>query len=86
MDFLDFEITGARPGEVARVTLDGVESDVLLMTASNVNAYKQHRRFEYWGGHYNSSPAVIPIPRPGNWHVLVVPSPGGRVQATLHVV
>jgi hypothetical protein len=86
MDFLDFEITSARPGALARVTLEGVESDVLLMTASNVNAYKQGRRFEYWGGHYNTSLAVIPIPHPGNWHVLVAPGIGGRVRATIQVV
>jgi hypothetical protein len=86
MNFLDFEITGTQSGAVAHVTLDGVESDVLLMTASNVNAYKQGRRFEYWGGHFNASPAVIPIPQSGNWHVLVVPSPGGQVHATLQIV
>ena len=86
MNFLDFEIKGARTGSVARVTLDGVESDVMLMTESNVNAYKQGRRFEYFGGHYTASPAVIPIPHSGNWHVVVVPGAGGRVRATLQVV
>jgi hypothetical protein len=86
MDFLDFEITAARLDAVAQITLEGVESDVLLMTASNVNAYKQGRQFEYWGGHYDTSLAVIPIPHPGTWHVLVVPGFGGRVHASLEVV
>jgi len=39
----------------------------------------------YYGGHYRKSPARIRVPSAGGWHVIVVPSPGGRVHARVSV-
>ena len=71
---------------VAVVTLRGVECDVMILNRTNYERFRRGSSFEYRGGHYKRSPARLPLPDRGEWHVVVVPGQGGRVEATLAVI
>jgi Domain of unknown function (DUF1883) len=86
VNFLDFDLGWREARSVVNVTLSGVESDVLLVSATDAQRYGQGQQVQYWGGHYRRSPAVIRVPNSGNWHVLVVPGLGGRVEASVKVL
>ena len=86
MNFLDFDLEVCSRGDTALVNLTGLESDVLLMESSDVSRYRSGMRIKYWGGHYDKSPIRLVIPQHGNWHVVVVPGPGGTVQASVQVL
>lgn len=85
MNYLDFDLGHLSGGDVVTVSISGVESDVMLMTASDVHRFAGGGRVAYWGGHYRTSPAEIGVPSTGAWHVVVVPGPGGRVEANVSV-
>jgi Domain of unknown function (DUF1883) len=85
MNYLDFDLGALSGGESVTVILRGVESDVMLMTASDVQRFASGNQVTYWGGHYRSSPAVVHVPNAGTWHVLVIPGLGGRVEAEVGV-
>lgn len=85
MNYLDFDLGNRSGGESVSVALSGVESDVMLMTPADVQRYAAGQQATYYGGHYLKSPARIRVPNAGAWHVIVVPSLGGRVQARVSV-
>lgn len=85
MNYLDFDLGHLSGGEVVTVGLKGVESDVMLMSESDVRTFASGGRITYWGGHYRRSPAVISVPSAGSWHLVVVPGLGGRVEANVSV-
>jgi hypothetical protein len=86
MNFLDLDLGWNESGSIVLVTLEGVESDVMLVSSSDVSRFKSGQRISYWGGHYKRSPARLRVPSSGHWHVLVVPGPGGRVRAAARVL
>jgi len=74
-DFLHKKITlGTHQG--VRVDIDHA-ANVMLLTELNFQNYKNGRAYDYYGGHYRSSPAVIRPPRAGTYHV-VIDLGGGR--------
>ena len=85
VNYLNFDLGSLSGGESVSVALTGVESDVMLMTPADVRRYSAGQQATYYGGHYRKSPARIRVPGPGAWHVIVVPGPGGRVQARVSV-
>ena len=85
MKFLDFDLGHLSGGETVTVTLSGVESDVMVMSATDVSDFAAGRRITYWGGHYRQSPAKIGVPSAGAWHAVVIPGRGGRVEARVSV-
>ena len=85
MNYLDFDLGRLAGGELVTVALSGVESDVMLLSGSDVNRFAGGGQVKYWGGHYRRSPATIGVPSAGEWHVVVIPGPGGRVQANVSV-
>lgn len=84
MNFLDVDLGSRSGGETVTVALQGVESDVMLMSASDVRNFATGGRFSYSGGHYKQSPVRLTVPAPGSWHVVVVPI-GGHVEASVSV-
>ncbi|CAI0745037.1 MULTISPECIES: DUF1883 domain-containing protein [Serratia] len=62
-------------GDIVRATCSH-QLNVLLMTESNFNNYRNGRRAEYVGGLCKRSPADIQVPHSGIWYV-VIQSPGG---------
>jgi hypothetical protein len=85
VNFVKFPIGNRSGGEIVTVTLRGVESDVMLMTDSNLSSFSSGRQATYIGGHTKSSPVRLAVPSAGSWNVVVVPGPGGRVQASVSV-
>jgi len=85
MKFLHWEIQ-ADEGAVVRVELDR-QANVRLLDDSNFSAYRSGRRHRYQGGLMTRSPATIPVPHSGHWHVVVdVGGYGGRVAASVSVI
>lgn len=85
MKYLDFDLGSLSGGEAVAVTLRGVESDVMLMSAADVHSFAAGGRYSYRGGHYRQSPVRLAVPAAGAWHVVVVPT-GGRVEACVTVL
>lgn len=80
MDHLHFEVTLRSSGSV-RVELDQ-QSNVRVMSDSEYRSYCRGGSHRYHGGFYTRSPAIIPIPSGGRWHVAVdLGDRSGRVSA-----
>ncbi len=63
------------------VTMNGVESDVVLVDYDNLSRFESGQSYRYEeGGHYKRSPARLTAPRTGDWYAVVRPR-GGRVKA-----
>ena len=56
-------------GDIVVVTISGNAANVRLLDSTNFQNYKSGRRHSFHGGLITRSPAEIPIPRSGNWHV-----------------
>ncbi len=85
MNYLDFDLGQLAGGESVLVELAGVESDVMLMTTTEVRNFAAGRSTQYFGGHSRRSPVRLGVPSAGHWHVVVVPGPGGQVRASVRV-
>lgn len=70
-----YDLKHQRKGAVAVVSLDK-RMNVRLMTMSDYRAFKSGRNSRAIGGYAKSSPVRIPIPRDGNW-VVVLDNGGG---------
>jgi Domain of unknown function (DUF1883) len=86
MNFLKFPLHHQNSGTVVEVTLRGVESDVFLVDDPNLRQLERGGQVRYHGGHYNGSPVRLRVPSSGNWTAVVIPSPGGTVQAAARVI
>jgi hypothetical protein len=53
VNYLDFDLGYLTGGEVVTVSLSGVESDVMLMSGSDVHRFATGGQINYWGGHYS---------------------------------
>jgi hypothetical protein len=73
--------------DVVEVTLDH-PANVLLLNTTQFAEYRNRKPFRYEaGGYYKTTPARIPAPYPGPWHVVVDLGGGpGQVRAFLRVV
>lgn len=58
-------------GDRVQITLKGSAANVKLMDYSNLQNYKNGRKHSYYGGLITRSPAVIPVPRDGDWYLTV---------------
>jgi hypothetical protein len=47
------------------------QSEVLLVDDENYEKRKLGLDYKAVGGHFTSSPALIPVPRPGLWHLVI---------------
>lgn len=69
--FLHTDLGYRKHGEIVEVTLSGNAANVLLLDSSNFLAYKNRRRYTYYGGLAKISPVRLPIPSNGHWHIAV---------------
>lgn len=87
MNFTQYDLGSRRGGEIVEVTLQGTAANVELLDSSNLSAFKSGRRHSFYGGRYRRSPARIPIPRSGRWHVVVhLGGFGGSVSSGVRVL
>jgi hypothetical protein len=56
--------------DVVEVTLDH-PANVMLLSPSDFDAYRNGREFRYEGGYARSSPIRIAAPHAGIWHLVV---------------
>lgn len=71
MNFQHYNLGYRSAGDVVVVTLQGSAANVRLMQATDFNNYRNGRRHHYYGGLQKRSPARIPVPNSGTWHVTV---------------
>jgi Domain of unknown function (DUF1883) len=73
--------------EVVEVILDH-PANVMLLKPAEFTEYRNRKPFRYTAGvYYKETPARIPAPYPGPWHVVVDLGGGaGRVRASLRVL
>jgi hypothetical protein len=84
MKFLHWEVD-AGPDDVIQVELSR-QANVLLLDDPNFSAYRGGRRYRYFGGHAERTPATLVPPRSGRWHVVVdLGGYPGHVEASVAV-
>ncbi len=86
MNYLHWKIDAPAQGATVVVTLKGVESDVLILDRMNFDRFRRGNSFQYFGGHYKRSPARLRIPSAGEWYAVVIPSLGGKIEASVQVL
>lgn len=85
MNFLDYPVQ-ARQGDVVEVTLDHA-ANVRLRDASNFQRYRRGEAHRYHGGYMTHSPARLPVPHAGSWHVVVdLGGYAGQVRASVSLL
>ena len=84
MDFLHSEFHGGRDC-VVLVNLDK-QANVMLLDDSSFAAYRQGRRFSYYGGWMARSPVRLVPPHQGHWNVVVdLGGNSGTIRASVRV-
>ena len=71
MQFNHWDLGHRNRGDIVVVNISGNAANVRLLDSSNFQNYKSGRRHHYYGGLMTRSPAEIPIPHSGNWHVAI---------------
>ena len=57
-------------GDLVRLDCD-TQCNFMILDDSNFSAYRNGRRYKYYGGHYKRFPAQIAVPYPGHWNVVI---------------
>lgn len=50
-------------------------SNVFLVDSSNFKKYQARQRFNYYGGHFTTTPVTVSAPKAGRWYLIVNGSP-----------
>ena len=56
--------------DVVRLDCD-TQCNFMLTDDSNFSSYKRGGKFEYFGGKFTHFPAMITVPRTGDWNVTI---------------
>lgn len=87
MKFTHYDLGYFHGGEIVEVRLSGTEANVMLLDTVNFNAYRNDRQFQYYGGHFTTSPVRIKVPYSAYWHVVVdLGGYVGTVQSSIRVL
>lgn len=87
MKFLHHDLGVLDAGSVVIAELSGTEANVLLLDDANLNRYQRRDRYRYLGGHFTRSPARIPVPTTGHWHVVIdLGGYAGHLNASVRVI
>lgn len=87
MKFTHYDLGQVPGGSTVRVTLSGTEANVSLLDSANLDRYRNGGSFDYRGGHFHQSPAVIAVPHSGHWHVAVdLGGYAGHVESAVEVL
>lgn len=68
--YTHYDLEEQPAGALIEVTLSAV-NNVRLMTEPNFQRFKEVLDFKYLGGIAKVSPALLMVPEPGHWHVVV---------------
>ena len=87
MRFNHWSLGHRNQGDIIVVTISGNAANVRLLDSTNFQNYKSGRRHNFHGGLITRSPAEIPIPRSGSWHVAIdMQGLRGQSRASVSVV
>jgi hypothetical protein len=87
VDFVHYDLGRVEGGRTVEVTLSGSAANVLLLDAQNFVRYRSGREAQYYGGYYDRSPVLIPIPHAAHWHVAIdMGGYSGAVRPSVNVV
>ena len=85
MNYIHYNVQ-TMPGDTILVSLKN-QARVLLLDATNFNAYRCGRQFHHYGGWATASPARLSPPCAGHWHVVVdLNGRVGSIQAGVQVI
>lgn len=86
-NFTHYDLGHQQRGNVVEVTLSGSAANVRLLDGSNFQSYRSGRQHRYYGGLMERSPAHIPVPHSGHWH-LVVDMQGlrGQTRSSIRII
>jgi hypothetical protein len=70
MDFVHYDLGSLDRGQIVEVSLN-VAANVQLLDTANFDQYRSGGSFQYVGGQINRSPARLPVPAPGHWHLAI---------------
>ncbi len=85
MNFLHYPVR-ASAGDVVEVTLSS-QANVRLMDDTNYAHYRRGQRHTFYGGLAKVSPARIPVPHGGSWHVVIdLGGYAGSIRAGVRVI
>lgn len=82
MNYLYTPLNYQEGGKTIEATISGTSCNVILLDSNNLAKYKSGKKFDYYGGHFNHSPALIHIPLCGIWHVVV---DGGNAKVSIRI-
>lgn len=86
MQFIHNDLGQLSGGELVLVTLDKA-ANVKLMDSGNFISYRHGRDHRFYGGGARRSPARIPVPHAGHWHVTIdLGGDAGNVRAGVEVL
>lgn len=71
MKFQKYDLGHLNGKEVVEIILSGNAANVRLMDSPNFINFKNGKRHKYYGGYTKKSPVKIPVPRPGQWYVVI---------------
>ena len=72
--------------DAVEVTLN-MQANVMLLSDGNFNKYRAGQRFEYYGGLFKISPAILKPPRAGKWHLVIdLGGRSGRIKYSVRVI
>ena len=87
MKFQQYDLGYQHRGKIVEVELSGTEANVQLLDSTNLQHYKNHGQFTYYGGHYKQSPVHLTIPHAGTWHVTIdLGGYAGQVSSSVRVI
>jgi len=71
MNFLHTDLGNLEKGQIVEITLSGNAANVQLLDSSNLNNYKNGRKYSYIGGLAKKSPVRLQVPRSTHWHLAI---------------
>lgn len=85
MNYLHYDLQ-LKSGDIVEVDLDK-QANVRLLDDSNFSSYRRGDRHQYFGGLAEKTPARIPAPHAGHWHLVIdLGGFAGTVRASVRVI
>lgn len=72
----------AKEGQSVKANLKR-QAEVLLIDNENFEKRKMGLDYKAVGGHFTTSPAIIQVPRPGQWHLVIEDHEADEASASL---
>lgn len=68
--YLQYDLHQCNKGEGIKIYISGSSVNLRLMDSSNLQNYKNGRRYHFYGGRATKSPVTLWIPHSGHWYLV----------------